>query len=125
MRELFPPTDRPKRSVEGPDTAWHGCCRYCHELAAAQMELAMDRPGGAAIQVYRCRQCGDLRSCRPGWHTRCHVCMDECTDGGLVEKDSQECLAMFGRNPLLALQAGRNLTLGRGWPGWPGCHPWS
>ena len=78
------------------------------------MELAMDRPGGAAIQVYRCRQCGDLRSCRPGWHTRCHVCMDECTDGGLVEKNSQECLAMFGRNPLLALQAGRNLTLGRG-----------
>ena len=74
----------------------------------------MDRPDGAAIQVYRCRKCGDLRSCRPGWHTRCHVCVDGYTDGELLEENSQQCLAIFGRNPLLALQADRNLNLGRG-----------
>jgi hypothetical protein len=92
--------------------AWHACCRDCHDLAAGQMELAEDRPSGAAIQVYRCRICGDLRSCRPGWHTRCHVCLDEHTDGAWLEGTSQECLVMFAHNPLLALQAGRNLNLG-------------
>ena len=48
------------------------------------MELAIDQPGGTAIQVYRCGHCGDLRACRPGWHTCCHVCLDERTDGGRV-----------------------------------------
>jgi len=78
------------------------------------MELAIDQPGGTAIQVYRCGHCGDLRACRPGWHTCCHVCLDERTDGGLLEENSRGCLAMFAQNPLLALQAGRNLNLGRG-----------
>lgn len=110
------PLTGPDALLRGADVAWHGCCRDCDELAAAQMELAMERANGAAIQVYRCLQCGDLRSCRPGWRTRCHVCLDERTDARLLEENSQECLAMFGNNPLLALQAGRNLNLSRGEP---------
>ncbi len=96
----------------GPDTAWHGHCLGCHELVREQTELAEDRPGGMPIQVHRCLRCGDLRSCRPGWHTRCHVCLDERTDQR--ERASQECLAMFARDPLLALRVGRNIDLGRG-----------
>ena len=80
------------------------------------MELTLDYPEGASIQVYRCRQCGDLRSCRPGWRTRCHICLDERTDAEWVEENSQQCLAMFSANPLQALQAGQNLNLSCGEP---------
>lgn len=68
------------------------------------------------IQVYRCKRCGDLRSCRPGWHTRCHVCLDERTDEELLEEASRACLALFSQDPILALRAGRNLMVERGQP---------
>lgn len=38
------------------------------------------------------------------------------TDAEWIEENSQHCLAMFSANPLLALQAGQNLNLGRGEP---------
>lgn len=63
-------------AVRGPDAAWHGQCRSCHEIASAQLELVADRPGGAFIQIWRCR-CGTARSCRPGWATRCMICLDD------------------------------------------------
>ena len=75
-----------------------------HELASEQMELAHDCPGGAAIQIYQCRRCGDLRSCRPGWHTRCHVCLDERSNNQQLNQNSQDCLAVFAANPLLGLR---------------------
>jgi hypothetical protein len=100
----------------GPDTAWHGSCEACHELAAEQMELTEDQPGGARIQIYRCRRCGDLRSCRPGWHTRCHVCLDERSEDSRLETASRHCLEMFSADPLLGLRVGRNLNVDRGQP---------
>lgn len=78
------------------------------------MELALDRPGGAPVQVYRCRQCGDLRSCRPGWHTRCHICLDERSNDQQLNENSQDCLATFAADPLLGLRVGRNLNLDHG-----------
>ncbi|WP_422756283.1 hypothetical protein [Micromonospora sp. WMMD708] len=37
-------------------------------------------PGGG-VDVYRCRTCGNLRVCRTGWRTRCHLCLDERSAG--------------------------------------------
>ncbi len=34
-----------------------------------------NRVGG--LLVYECQQCGATRTCRQGWRTRCHVCLDE------------------------------------------------
>jgi hypothetical protein len=64
----------------GPDVAWFVHCRACAELATEPMELVEDRPGGARIQILRCRRCGTERACRPRWRTRCHVCLDERYD---------------------------------------------
>ena len=49
----------------------------------------MDRPGKSAIQIYRCRRCGTQRSCRPGWLTRCHICLDERSHGPLITAAAQ------------------------------------
>jgi hypothetical protein len=106
----------PCAAERGPDTAWHGSCKACHGLAAEQMELTEDQPGGARIQIYRCRQCGDLRSCRPGWLTRCHVCLDERSEESRLETASRHCLEMFSADPLLGLRVGRNLNVDRGQP---------
>ncbi len=62
-------------------------------LVADQLELAEDQPGGAKIQIYRCRHCGDLRACRKGWRTRCHVCLDERSTGPIVTAAGREFLA--------------------------------
>jgi hypothetical protein len=78
------------------------------------MELAHDCPGGAAIQIYQCRRCGDLRSCRRRWHTRCHVCLDERSNDQQLNQNSQDCLAVFSANPILGLRVGRNLNLDHG-----------
>jgi hypothetical protein len=99
-----------------PAVAWHNCCLACWERIGDLMELVDDQPGGAPIQTFRCRQCGDLRSCRKGWQTRCHVCLDERTNESLLEQASQECLAMFAQDPLLGLRVGRNLNIGRDEP---------
>jgi hypothetical protein len=43
------------------------------------MEPVAARPSGAFIDLYRCRSCGTPRACRPGWHTRCMICLDDRT----------------------------------------------
>ncbi len=68
----------------GPDIAWHLQCVECHRLVAEQLELTFDRPNGAHIMIYQCRACGTPRSCRPGWRTRCHICLDERSNGPIV-----------------------------------------
>ena len=59
------------------------------QLAAGNLDLVMDRPGGSPIQIYRCRRCGTQRSCRPGWLTRCHICLDERSHGPLIAAAAQ------------------------------------
>ena len=95
----------------GPDTAWHWQCLACHELVADELEVLEDQPGGAPIQIYRCRDCGDTRACRPGWRTRCHICLDKRSTGPIVTQAGQEFLAGLAREPLLAMQARQVLHL--------------
>jgi hypothetical protein len=63
----------------GPDRAWWSCCQDCTDLVVDQMEVVHDRPDGCPIQILRCTWCGFERACRPGWLTRCHVCLDDRT----------------------------------------------
>ena len=105
------PLDGSAPVARGPDTAWHGQCLACHELVAGQMELVEDQPGGAPIQIYRCRDCGDTRACRPGWTTRCHICLDERSTGPIITQAGQEFLASLAREPVLAMQARQALRL--------------
>ncbi|RZT83863.1 hypothetical protein EV383_0683 [Pseudonocardia sediminis] len=49
------------------------------------MKLIEDRPNGQSIQIWECRSCEATRACRPGWLTRCHVCLDERTDPSIAE----------------------------------------
>jgi hypothetical protein len=108
------PLDGSGSAVRGPDTAWHAQCLACHELVAGQLELAEDGPGGAPIQIYRCRLCGTARSCRAGWRTRCHICLDERSSGAVVTAAGQAFLARLEHDPRLAAQARQflGLTLG-------------
>jgi hypothetical protein len=69
--------------------AWYWHCRHCSELAAAKLELVADRPGDSPIRIYRCRLCGSQRSCQPGWLTRCHLCLDERSQGPVVTDAAQ------------------------------------
>jgi hypothetical protein len=69
------------------------CCRECTELVADQMQVVYDRPDDCPIQLRRCAWCGTERSCRPGWHTRCHVCLDQCTSAEHFDQDIAEILA--------------------------------
>lgn len=101
------------RAVTGPgavprgrDTAWHLHCGACHELSQLQLELEADRPGGAEIWLYRCRLCGDVRSCRPGWHTRCHACLDDRTDQEWLQDQVVHCISMFAAGHVPSLLAG-------------------
>jgi hypothetical protein len=64
-------------TAQGDAVAWYWHCRPCAQLAAQELELVADQPGGSPIRIYRCRLCGSQRSCRPGWLTRCHLCLDE------------------------------------------------
>lgn len=75
------PLTGPDAVASGPPIAWHHHCRACAELVADQLEEVADQPGNARIRIYQCRRCGSARSCRPGWLTRCHVCLDERSTG--------------------------------------------
>jgi hypothetical protein len=110
------PLTGPDAVSRGPDTAWHGQCQECYELSQDQIELVYDEPDGAPIQIHQCRRCGDLRACRRGWRTRCHVCLDGRTSQTALGAASEHCLALFSEDPLLALRVGRNLNLERGEP---------
>lgn len=70
---------RPRSATRGPDCAWFGQCSRCSALTSNQLEIVEDRPDGQFIQILRCRRCGSTRACRPGWTTRCHVCVDART----------------------------------------------
>jgi hypothetical protein len=110
------PLSGPDAAVRAPDTAWHLQCAACHELAQESLELIEDRPDGSNIQVYQCRRCGGLRSCRPGWHTRCHICLDERSSESWLEGSRLACLDLFSQDPMLGLRVGRNLNVNRGQP---------
>lgn len=75
---------RPRTSYRGQDCGWFAQCRDCETLVIEQLELLEDRPGGRSIQILGCRRCGERRACRPGWSTRCHVCLDERTTDDVV-----------------------------------------
>jgi hypothetical protein len=95
----------------GHDPAWHGSCQGCDELTAGQMEVVEDQPGGAKIQIYRCRRCGATRACRPGWRTRCHVCLDERSNGPAVATAGQAFLSRLEDAPDLDRQSRQFLGL--------------
>jgi hypothetical protein len=100
--------------LNGPSvvaSAWHWRCLACHELVADQMELAEDGPAGAAIQIYRCRQCGTLRACRPGSTTRCHICLDEGSISRAATEAGQPHLTLLVSDHRLAVQAKQFLGL--------------
>jgi hypothetical protein len=105
------PQTGPGATPRGPYTAWFNQCLDCHQLAQERLELTEDQPGGVPIQVYRCLVCGDRRSCRPGWRTRCHVCLDERSYAAWIEEASKDCLSEFDKDPMLGLRVGRNLDL--------------
>ena len=69
------------------------------------MDLAADQPQGTSIQIYRCRRCGSSRSCRPGWQTRCHVCLDERSSGPAITEAAQRFRAMLASDTGLQHQA--------------------
>ena len=89
----------PTAAKRGPDTAWHLQCLECHKLVADQLDLVMDRPDGARIAIYRCTSCSTARSCRPGWRTRCHICLDERSAGPTVAHASATALAKLASLP--------------------------
>lgn len=70
------PLSGPESVARAQPVAWHSSCAECFELCQADMELVDECCVDGKIQVYRCRKCGSQRSCRPGWRTRCHVCLE-------------------------------------------------
>ncbi|GAB2865692.1 hypothetical protein GCM10027176_79280 [Actinoallomurus bryophytorum] len=70
---------RADTGVRGPDIAWMVHCTACAVLVEGQMEPIVARPSGAFIDIFRCRSCGTPRACRPGWRTRCMICLDDRT----------------------------------------------
>ena len=89
----------------GPARAWYRHCRACAELVADQMDLVIDQPEGASIRIYRCRSCGTARSCRPGWRTRCHVCLDERSSGPVITEAARRFQEMLAGDADLKRQA--------------------
>ena len=91
--------------------AWMNSCRPCAELAAEMMELEEDRPRGAKIQIWRCRWCGSRRACRPGWKTRCHICLDERTvlDDAALDGLAEELRDDLGPESRAILRDGHGL----------------
>ncbi|MFE2753598.1 hypothetical protein ACFXGA_16545 [Actinosynnema sp. NPDC059335] len=59
---------------KGVAVAWFTHCPPCARIATGSMELLLALP---AIEFHRCLRCGAERAFRPGWHVRCHVCLDE------------------------------------------------
>ncbi len=66
------------------------------------MELVVDQPAGVLIQIYRCRICGTHRSCRPGWQTRCHLCLDERSSGLAITEAAERFRAALANDTGLA-----------------------
>jgi hypothetical protein len=73
-------TPMPARKNSGPrgrDIAWMVHCKPCDALVAESMTVITHRPTGAFIDLWQCPHCKTVRACRPGWLTRCPVCLDE------------------------------------------------
>ena len=70
---------RAQSGNRGPDIAWMVHCKECSAVVEGQMTLIDSRPSGSAVEFWQCRSCGSVRACRPGWRTRCPVCLDERT----------------------------------------------
>jgi hypothetical protein len=96
----------PKTGAEsdGDAVAWFWHCRACAQLAAASLDLVADQPEGTSIQIYQCQRCGTQRSCRPGWKTHCHLCLDERSYGSVVAEAAQRSLAAQADDAGLQLQ---------------------
>ena len=101
----------PGTITRGPDSAWHLQCQACHELVDEQMMVIEDQPGGKPIQLYECGRCLTTRACRVGWHTRCHVCLDERSTGRAVADAGESFLIRLKEDPALDLQARQFLQL--------------
>jgi hypothetical protein len=84
--------------------AWMNHCDACADGVADQMTLLHDRPSGAAIQIWRCTWCGLTRTCRAGWATRCHGCLDDRTNLNELELDGLAA-ALEARYPELVPEA--------------------
>lgn len=101
---------RPSSSGRGPDIAWFIHCRPCADLVEDQMQVIADRPHGRPIQILRCRNCGVERSCRPGWRTRCHVCIDKRTDNVPALDVGRELVARSLRPDVEFVELARKLS---------------
>lgn len=71
-----PITGRPGSSTRGRDVAWFMSCPACSALAEKGIKRIKH---SVAIDIWECKTCGARRSCRPGWRTRCPVCLDDRT----------------------------------------------
>lgn len=69
----------PNVGNRGADIAWMVHCRDCADVVRGRMRLLEHRPSGSSIEFWQCNSCGRVRSCRPGWRTRCPVCLDHRT----------------------------------------------
>ena len=70
---------RANTDSRGPDIAWMCHCRDCARLVEDSIVIVEARPGGAPIVIWECRSCRSTRACRPGWRTRCPICLDSRT----------------------------------------------
>jgi hypothetical protein len=71
---------RPTRKTTSrePAIAWMQSCAKCASLWRAKPMKQVGRlKGNPRTLVMRCRRCGLLRTCQPGWNTRCHACLDK------------------------------------------------
>jgi hypothetical protein len=92
-------------TVDGDAVAWYWHCRACSQLASEGLDLVIDQPGGIPIQIYRCRRCGTQRSCRPGWLTRCYICLDERSRGPVIIDAAKRFRALHAGDAGLQAQA--------------------
>jgi len=94
----------PAARADSDAVAWYWHCRACFQLAAEDLDLVVDQHEGAPIRIYQCRNCGTQRSCRPGWLTRCPVCLDERSHGSLITDAARRLRAEQAGDTALQLQ---------------------
>jgi hypothetical protein len=109
------PVSGPGRVPRGPDIAWHIHCRDCAAAAEGQLELMASEPGGAPVLLFRCVRCATARSCRPGWKTRCMVCLDGRTAESAPDGRWQQAREFLAEGDLAATLR-RRLALGAAEP---------
>ena len=64
--------------------AWMNHCDECADNIATQMVIVEKLP---TIQIWQCVECGLTRTCRRGWSTRCHACLDDRTNLAALDLD--------------------------------------